>query len=511
MFPNLNPTMKYTLLLCFLYTLSLSAQNPGDAFFTEGIVHEIHFQFNQPGYFDSLKANYTLDAYMRCDITIDGQALPASGVKYKGNSSYNNPSKKKPFRIDFEEYTDGQLLDGMDKLVLNNAFKDPTFLREKLMLDFLNEHQIAAPRATFARLYINNHYWGLYTVVEDVNKKFLKTHFDNKGGNLFKGDPRGTLVWKGPDPALYQTDYELKTNEEENDWSDLLKCLDKLNNTPPAQLADSLARYMNLDSWFSYWAAHNLFVNLDSYVGSGHNYFLYHNTDTDQFEWITWDVNEAFGNFAMGLSLANIKTLPPGYIPQPMNQRPIMNRLWNHPDLKQQYIDRYCELLPDFNNQKLDPRIDALANLIRPHVYADTLKFYSNNQFEQNLNQDINQPQPGSSGIAGLKPFINTRSNSLTQQLALLGCTATSTGMLENGPLVHMYPNPTQDAFTLEFSGENTWQTLRIFNATGQEITFQNIENQHIIPVQTRQWPAGAYWIALAGHAGVWTEILIKN
>ena len=199
--------MKYTLLLYFLYALSLNAQNPGDAFFTEGIVHEIRFQFNQPGYFDSLKANYTLDVYMRCDVTIDGQALPTSGVKYKGNSSYNNPSKKKPFRIDFEEYTDGQLLDGMDKLVLNNAFKDPTFLREKLMLDFLNEHQIAAPRATFARLYINDHYWGLYSVVEDVNKKFLKTRFDNKGGNLFKGDPRGTLVWKGPDPTLYQTDY----------------------------------------------------------------------------------------------------------------------------------------------------------------------------------------------------------------------------------------------------------------------------------------------------------------
>ena len=141
----------------------------------------------------------------------------------------------------------------------------------------------------------------MYSVVEDVNKTFLKDRFDNKGGNLFKGDPKGLLTWKGADQSLYQNDYELKTNETANDWSDLLRFLNALNNTPAAQVVDSVGKYMNLENWLNYWAAHNLFVNLDSYIGSGHNYFIYHNTDTDRFEWITWDVNEAFGTFQMGL------------------------------------------------------------------------------------------------------------------------------------------------------------------------------------------------------------------
>lgn len=441
--------------LILLSLRALPAQSEGDQFFSAWTVHEIRMQFNQPGYWDSLTQNYTLDAYMRCDVSVDGQAYPQSGVKFKGNSSYNNPGRKKPFRIDFEEYGLSQTHDGLKKLVLNNGFKDPTLLREKLMLDFLNNHGMPAPRATFARLFVNDHYWGLYSVVEDVGKPFLKDRFGNKGGNLFKGDPKGSLNWKGWDQNLYQSDYELKTNEDVNDWSDLIRLLNALNNTAPAQLTDSLNYYLNLTSWVDYWAAHNLFVNLDSYIGSGHNYYLYHNTDTGRFEWITWDVNEAFGNFQMGIPLQNLKTLPFTHIPQPMQQRPLMNRLLPDPAFKQQLADRICALLPDFSNTRLDSRIDSLAALIRADVYADTLKFFPNNQFELNLYQDI-IPGPGAPGvtaIAGLKPFISARNSSLRQQLVAYGCTATAVDMVEGRASVRVYPNPARDFFQLETDG----------------------------------------------------------
>ena len=129
--------MKKICLFLFTFSLgTLHAQTAGDAFFSDGIVHEIRFNFTQPGYWDSLKQNYTLDVYMRCNLEVDGVQYPNSGVKFKGNSSYNNPSNKKPFRIDFSEYVDNQEVNGLKKLILNNAFKDPSFLREKLMLDF---------------------------------------------------------------------------------------------------------------------------------------------------------------------------------------------------------------------------------------------------------------------------------------------------------------------------------------------------------------------------------------
>ena len=482
--------------------LSLPAQNEGDPFFGAWTVHEIRLQFSQPGYWDSLTQNYKTDTYMRCDVSIDGQAFPQSGVKFKGNSSYNNPGRKKPFRIDFEEYVNGQALDGLKKIVLNNGFKDPSLLREKLMLDFLQAHHIAGPRATFARLYLNDHYWGLYTVVEDVNKTFLKDRYGNKDGNLFKGDPKGTLNWKGPDPALYQTDYELKTNESANDWSDLIRLLERLNNTPAAQLRDSLGRYLNLPAWIDYWAVHNLFVNLDSYIGSGHNYFLYHNTETGRFEWITWDVNEAFGNFQMGISLPNLEALPFVHIPQPMAQRPLMNRLLPDPVFKQQLAERFCELLPDFTNARLDGRIDSLAALIRPHVYADTLKFFSNTQFEQNLYQDL-VPGPGApavSVIAGLKPFVKTRHDALRQQLLAYGCTATATGQPAASSLPHLLPNPASTYLLLETPGLLP-ESLRLHDAAGQTLRSWQPQPQEQQTLSLEGIPPGWYLLSVTGAA----------
>lgn len=471
---------KLLFLTLLLQTATISAQDPGDQFFGAWTVHEIRFTFSQPGFWDSLTQNYTLDQYMRATVAIDGQTYPLSGVKYKGNSSYNNQGAKKPFRIDLAEYVEDQAHDGLKKLVLNNGFKDPTMLREKLMLDYLNDHGVVAPRCSFARLYVNDQYRGLYTVVEDVNKTFLNDRFGNKDGNLFKGDPRGTLNWKGPDQTLYYTDYELKTNETENNWSDLVELLDKLNNTPASQLETVLSGFMNFQSWYKYWAAHNLFVNLDSYVGSGHNYFLYHNTDTDRFEWITWDVNEAFGNFQMGIPLASLKVLPVGHIPMPAQQRPILNRFWQDPMLRAAYAAVYCDLVQDFSNQKLNSRIDSLADLVRTAVYDDPFKFYTSAQFEQNINQDLpGGGGPGLSGIAGLKPFITARRASVLQQLAAYGCSATPTA--EPASLTPAVVWQNGDYINLEHPGVFQY---RIFSADGRLIGNGSGEDRisHLLP-----------------------------
>lgn len=486
-----------TLGLLFSLPFLLAAQTAGDQFFSAWTVHEIRFRFAQPGYWDSLKINYTLDQYMRCDVTLDGVAYPQCGVKFKGNSSYNNPGNKKPFRIDFAEYVDNQEHDGLKKLVLNNAFKDPTLLREKLTLDFLNAHDIAAPRAAFTRLYINDRYWGVYSAVEDVSNPFLNDRFGNKDGNLFKGDPKGTLAWKGWSQNLYQMEYELKTNETANDWSDLVRFINVLNNTPTDQFPDSLGRYLNLDSWFSYWAAHNLFVNLDSYIGSGHNYFLYHNTDTDKFEWITWDVNEAFGNFQMNITLANLKILPFGFIPAPMQQRPMMNRLWPIVPYKQALADRLCDLLQDFSNAKMDARIDSLAALIRTDVYADTLKFFSNVYFEQNLKQDISGTgTPGAGTLAGLKPFIAARRASLIQQLASYGCAMSDVSESRDLVQILLSPNPASDHLLIN-AGEEHIESVILLSPDGRLLTPLPTYGSGIVEVDLRPFPPGVFYLLI--------------
>ncbi|MBK9013191.1 MAG: CotH kinase family protein [Saprospiraceae bacterium] len=343
----------------------------------------------------------------------------------------------------------------------------------------------------------------------------MKQRFDNNDGNLFKGDPHGTLQWKGSQQNNYIGDYELKTNEDLNDWSDLIALLDALNNSSAADLQAALTDRLNLDSWYGYWATHSLFVNLDSYVGSGHNYYLYHNEDTDKFEFIAWDENEAFGNFKMGLSEQQLLNLPFTHIPQPFDQRPLMNRLLQNADMKQAYADRYCELLQDFSNEALDARIDSLADLIRTHVYEDTKKFYPNNVFEQNLSQEVSTPggPQGPYIIAGLKPFINGRRTALLSQLANFGCVASAVETTNVEDELLIFPNPTSGHFFIK-TGNQAISKVQIADLNGR--TLQTWQGK--IAAGQVEWPmqelaSGIYLlkITMANGRGLLEKLVVMK
>ncbi|MFA5780716.1 MAG: CotH kinase family protein, partial [Bacteroidales bacterium] len=233
------------------------SQNPGDATFFSPNIHTVKIYFSQIGWWDSLVMYKPLDKKMLGDVDIDGIYINSVGIQFKGNSSFSKDSLKNSFKIDFNEFVSGQKYDGLKVINLNNGVSDPTMMREKIFLDFCLAVDIEAPRATYTNLYINDTLWGFYTLVEQVNKTFLQNEYGNDGGNLFKGDPNGTLEWFGSSPSLYYTKYELKTNETANDWTDLIHLIDKINNTPSVNFYDSLENVLNTTSWIEAWAANN--------------------------------------------------------------------------------------------------------------------------------------------------------------------------------------------------------------------------------------------------------------
>ncbi|MDQ3048985.1 MAG: CotH kinase family protein, partial [Bacteroidota bacterium] len=358
---------RFCLALSLLSNAEISySQNEGDSIFNAPSIHDVYMTFSQTSYWDSLTAYYITDEYLKGDISFDGITYLNVGIKFKGNSSYSNPSDKKSFKVDMNEYVSGQDLNGLKKFNLNNCFKDPSFLREKLTLDFCRDHSIAAPRCAYSRVFINGTYWGLYTFVEEAdNGTFLNQRFDNKQGNMFKGDPTGDLKWLGSSASSYFGKYELKTNETANDWSDLVNLLDNINNSGTA-FYDSLEASFNTTTFIKNWAVDNLFVNLDSYIGSGHNFFIYHDTLSNKFEWVTWDVNEAFGNFKMGLTTTQVQNLSLFHVSTPSANRPLVQKMLLNSTYKNALANTVCEWLQyDFSNTNLDAKIDSLANAIR--------------------------------------------------------------------------------------------------------------------------------------------------
>ena len=96
-----TPLLKtvFIVLFCLSGFSKVNAQNTaGDSIFGTPAIHDIYLNFSQVGWWDSLTANYTADIYMKCNMTFNGGTYNNVGVKFKGNSSYNNPGKKKSFK-----------------------------------------------------------------------------------------------------------------------------------------------------------------------------------------------------------------------------------------------------------------------------------------------------------------------------------------------------------------------------------------------------------------------------
>ncbi|HET6991905.1 MAG TPA: CotH kinase family protein [Bacteroidia bacterium] len=492
--------MKRFFLLGFISITSLINLRAasGDSIWAVNFIHDIYLNFTQNDFYDSLINTHTTDTYMKCDMIFDGRTLPSVGAKFKGNSSFNNPSIKKSMKLDLNYYISGQNIDKIKKINLNNGFKDPSFLREKLALDFMNAHGVAAPRCTYARVYLNNTYWGLYTLVEDVDSKFLKQHYPDNNGNLYKGDPAGDLKWYGSAASSYYSHYELSSSSTVIDWSDLVHFLDIANNTSSTVYYDSLETVLDSWSFLYYLAAQNIFVNLDSYAGSGHNYYTFDDSTYFHFHWIAWDVNESFGNFQMNMNLSQLENLNYDYLSQPAN-RPLAEKMLADATYHQMYISAFCNMMPDFTNAKLDPKIDSLANLIRADVYADPNKFFTNQQFEDNITMNVGN-------TAGIKSFITARATSLSSQLQPYGCW---TGVTENNPAPEtfaIFPNPSSSsaAITIPSAWNMADCELRVFDATGKDISTENLisssNNSYVLSTVTMA--NGIYFVTLTNSAG---------
>ncbi|MBU1700220.1 MAG: CotH kinase family protein [Candidatus Eisenbacteria bacterium] len=403
------------MLLLLLSPAQASLEPPAHPLFDGDAVHEIRLTFDQPNWWTLLEDNFE-------NYPDDPPYLPGSfewgvvqfdsiGVRFKGNSSYGSyPGVKKSFKLDIDEYVLDQTVYGLDKLNLNNGFMDPSFVREKSCYELCEAAGLPTERTNFAALYINNTYWGLYTLVEQFDQEFIESRFGpGEEGNLWKGEPHGSLEYLGTNESSYYADYELKTNEEENDWSSLVELTDKLNNTSLASLPDTLSEIMEVSSALAMLAIDNLTVNLDSYIGRCVNYYLYHRDLDSRFVFSKWDVNESWGIFNMwNLSQTQLRQLDPLWVnPQPGQNRPLAERLWDIPQYEEIYLGHFKRLMAGAADpDRLVARMEAMRDLIRPFVYLDNNKMFTNTEFDNAMTSNI---YDGPRIIPALETFIRAR------------------------------------------------------------------------------------------------------
>jgi spore coat protein CotH len=321
--------------------------------------------------------------YVAAELVYDGTTIGTIGVRLKGNSSFNEVQRsggtRYSLKLDFDRFDEGLTLYGHKKLNLNNGFKDPTMMRERIAYEVFASLELPASRTAYARVYINGDQLGFYTVVEQVDKRYLSERLGDDDGDLYKPERMtGSLAYRGASIDAYP-DHNLKTNETTSDHADLLRFVDLLNNTPDSELEGVLPEILDVDSFARYLAASTALTNLDSYQGTGHNYYIYFHSQTGIATIIPWDLNEAFGAFRCQQSMGGDVTTFPIDAPVcgAVDGKPLIDRVLTVPAFRASYEGYLATLI----GGALEPgacaeSISDIASLIGDAVVADPNSFY---------------------------------------------------------------------------------------------------------------------------------------
>ena len=350
--------------------------------------------------FDSLKVNGA--NYLKC------------GVKYKGNSTYNANRTKNPFHIKLDFTFKSSNYQNIQDIKLGNGWSDPSMVREAIGYHIAAKYMNVS-KSNFAKVFINDVYWGIYSNQEDVGDDFALKNFYSSKNEYFKCNPKfgggpittgSSLLYSyGVDSTLY---YNLYERQSDYGWKELLQFMDTLNN-----VTSSIGPLLDLDRTFWMHAFNNVCVNLDSYSGQfRQNYYMYRDHNK-QWIPIIWDLNMCFGSFAQSgsgnLNLSSMKSMTP-LLHKNDAAWPLINKLLSNTTYERKYI-AHMRTINDENfalGNPIYPLGQTLQTLVDSAVKNDVNFLTTYTDFKKNLDTNA------AAGTCGIFQLMNARNTYLT-------------------------------------------------------------------------------------------------
>ena len=162
------------------------------ALFDTDQVIQIDIQMTEEKWEEMLE-NAMAEEYYPCDVLVNDRKIYNVGIRPKGNTSLSsiaqNPdSDRYSLKLEFDHYVDGQTCFGLDKLILNNNYADPTNMKEAVIYDMYQYLGADASLYNYAEISVNGEYWGVYLALEAVEGSFLLRNYGTEEGALYKPD-----------------------------------------------------------------------------------------------------------------------------------------------------------------------------------------------------------------------------------------------------------------------------------------------------------------------------------
>lgn len=298
-----------------------------------------------------------------------GETRTNGTIQVRGNSASKRTNKS--FKVELRNWTGGW--NDQFTLAFNKHVGDPTKIKNKLNFDLLaGAPDLTSLRTQFFHLYIkdetgqdgtNSAYqdYGLFTMVEQPNKAFLRNHGLDPNAQLYKANyfeffryPQYLKLVDDPtyDQDQFESILEIKGDQNH---SKLLEMLEAVND-PRIPITKTFDYYFDANNYFA-WMAFNILVgNIDT---SSQNFYLYSPQASHTWYFLPWDYDGSFNKLNLEDFGRNpVQTWQEGvqtYWGSVLHRRVLSEKIYR---------------------EKLDEKIDYWREKLSPDLIAQHLSIY---------------------------------------------------------------------------------------------------------------------------------------
>jgi spore coat protein H len=280
--------------------------------------------------------------FVRVDVQIDGVIYRDVGLHMKGRGgSFRSLNSKPGFTLKFNKFSKGQRFQGLEKIHLNNAVQDPSFMTEILYGQMFRDAGVPAARATNARVELNGRRLGFYVLVEGITEDFLGRYFKNTEGNLYDF------------PYAHDVTSAAAKESKDRDPADLRALAAAAKEPDLAKRWEHLGRVLDLNRFITYLAIEVSIWDWDCYAMCRNNYRVYHDPVTDKIVFMPHGMDQIFDN-------------PRGSI-LPVMKGLVAKAVLETTEGRRQYFEQMKRFTEnEFTEERLTRKVLELQHRIRP-------------------------------------------------------------------------------------------------------------------------------------------------
>lgn len=305
-----------------------------------------------------------------------GQVSPNCTVQIRGQSSSRQSVKN--YKISLKD-NKGMWM-GNTSIPLNKHVNEGLRFRNKMAYDLMaGIDEMMGLRTRFVRLYVkdttvggNNTFtdYGIYTFVEQLNKKTLKAHGLDANGHLYKINEfefyrYDDVIKLKDDPDFNEAAFEERIETKgSDDHQKLINMLEDVNDFSKP-IDDVLAEHFDIEN-MSYWMAfHILMGNADT---QSRNVFIYSPLHLDKWYFISWDNDGSLNKTEYAtmnrVSYAGWEVGVSNYWGNVLFQRALKSETYR------KALDAAIEDLKGYlSKERIDTMAKRYASIVKPYVY----------------------------------------------------------------------------------------------------------------------------------------------